>query len=225
MNLTELHASLNRQKGVFDRWAHSRLNEVENIRQKHQVDMKKASEEFEELKENQHKLLSEVEKLDSTIKEENQEAQDLLEKLTDKQRTTDLLPQEVQRLEDEVSLKEDLLSQREEEIGAQSDKVETKIRNLQKVADLYGDRLGLTFKHATKDEKNNALRIGFTQIDRRNPNKEFWFDVCVTAEEAYAIRNVSPSVQGIQALEDDLNEDSDFSKFVRRMRRKFKESV
>jgi len=55
MNLTELHASLNRQKGVFDRWAHSRLNEVENIRQKHQVDMKKASEEFEELKENQHK--------------------------------------------------------------------------------------------------------------------------------------------------------------------------
>lgn len=148
-----------------------------------------------------------------------------LSQLTDKQRTTDLWPQEVQRLEDEVSLKEDLLSQREEEIGAQSDKVETKIRNLQKVADLYGDRLGLTFKHATKDEKNNALRIGFTQIDRRNPNKEFWFDVCVTAEEAYAIRNVSPSVQGIQALEDDLNEDSDFSKFVRRMRRKFKESV
>ena len=148
-----------------------------------------------------------------------------LSQLTDKQKTTDLLPQEVQRLEDEVSLKEDLLSQREKEIGAQNDKVETKIRNLQKVADLYGDRLGLTFKHATKDEKNNALRIGFTQIDRRNPSKEFWFDVCVTSEEAYAIRNVSPSVQGIQALEDDLNEDSDFSKFVRRMRRKFKESV
>jgi len=55
MNLTELNASLNRQKGGFDRWAHSRLNAVESIRQKHQVDMKKASEEYEELKENHEK--------------------------------------------------------------------------------------------------------------------------------------------------------------------------
>ena len=55
MNLTELNASLNRQKGGFDRWAHSRLNAVESIRQIHQVDMKKASEEYEELKENHEK--------------------------------------------------------------------------------------------------------------------------------------------------------------------------
>jgi len=55
MNLTELSASLNRQKGGFDRWAHSRLNAVESIRQKHQIDMKKANTEYEELKENQEK--------------------------------------------------------------------------------------------------------------------------------------------------------------------------
>ena len=55
MNLTELHASLNRQKAGFDRWAHSRLNAVENIRQKHEVDMKNASSEYEDLQEKQHK--------------------------------------------------------------------------------------------------------------------------------------------------------------------------
>ena len=57
MNLTELHASLNRQKGGFDRWAHSRLNAVESIRQNHEVEMKKANVEYEELKENKQKYV------------------------------------------------------------------------------------------------------------------------------------------------------------------------
>ena len=55
MNLTELNASLNRQKGGFDRWAHSRLNAVETLRQKHQTDMKKANAEYEDLRELQDK--------------------------------------------------------------------------------------------------------------------------------------------------------------------------
>ena len=49
MNITELHANLNRQKSGFDRWAHSRLNAVESNRQKHEVEIKNASDEYEEL--------------------------------------------------------------------------------------------------------------------------------------------------------------------------------
>ncbi len=82
MNLAELNASLNRQKGGFDRWAHSRLNAVESVRQKHEVELRKATSEYEELKSCEEKLQQEVEGLDSSINQENKEAEDLLQKVS-----------------------------------------------------------------------------------------------------------------------------------------------
>ena len=50
MHLSELHASLNRSKAGFDRWAHNKLNAIEGLRQRHEAEVKKASVEIEELK-------------------------------------------------------------------------------------------------------------------------------------------------------------------------------
>ena len=83
------------------------------------------------------------------------------------------------------------------------------------------------FVHTPSDgsAEENALRIGFTQIDRRSPDRKFWFDVRIAGDDTYSVLRVSPEVAGVAELEKDLNEDQDFSRFVRRMRKKFKDSV
>mmetsp|Transcript_18293 Transcript_18293/g.37896 ORF Transcript_18293/g.37896 Transcript_18293/m.37896 type:complete len:237 (-) Transcript_18293:51-761(-) len=236
MNLAELNASLNRQKGGFDRWAHSRLNAVESVRQKHEVELRKATSEYEDLKASEEKLHAEVEGLDSSINQENKEAEELLEKLSYAKKSAQMLPEEVGRIRDEVSLKEDLLKQRKSETRHGAAAKQDRLGKLQRLAETYGQRLGLHFKHSAGDQEEspavsdngdsgNALRIGFTQIDRRNPDKTFWFDVRIREDDTYTIQQVVPQVEGLQELEQELNADNDFSKFVRKMRKKFKESV
>ena len=134
-----------------------------------------------------------------------------------------LLPEEIQRLKEEVSLKRDLLAQRESETKQEVHGKQTKLNSLQKLADFYGEKLGLNFQHANGE--TNALRIGFTQIDRRNPEKNFWFDVRIMEDDTYSIQKVVPEISGLSDLETELNTDNDFSKFVRQMRKKFKETV
>jgi len=147
-----------------------------------------------------------------------------------KQKSALLLPEEVNRLKDEVSLKVDLLQRRKDEASMAHSKTETKLQSLQKLSNLYGEKLGLHFVHTNSasgdaSDNDNALRIGFTQIDRRNPEKKFWFDVRIMSDDTYSVQDVSPQVNGVKDLEKELNADQDFSKFVRKMRRKFKESV
>jgi chromosome segregation ATPase len=224
MNITELHATLNSQKGGLDRWAHSRLNAVESNRQKHEVEIKNASEEYEELEEAEQKILSEVKNLNESIQEENKEAQELNQKLNLAKKSSTLLPEELRRLKDEVNLKRDLLQQRQAESQQENEGKQSKLSSLQALASFYGEKLGLNFQHSN-DQETNALRIGFTQIDRRNTDKNFWFDVRIMEDETYAIQQVVPEISGLKELEDELNADNDFSKFVRNIRKKFKETV
>jgi len=147
--------------------------------------------------------------------------------LEEKQRNAQLLPEEVSRLTEEVSLKADLVRQREQEQRDRHAKREEKLSSFQSLARLYGEKLGMHFVHTPSDgsAEENALRIGFTQIDRRSPDRKFWFDVRIAGDDTYSVLRVSPEVAGVAELEKDLNEDQDFSRFVRRMRKKFKDSV
>ena len=114
--------------------------------------------------------------------------------------------------------------QRATEAQQENEGKQSKLKSLQALADFYGEKLGLNFQHSN-DQETNALRIGFTQIDRRKPDKNFWFDVRIMEDETYAIQQVVPDISGLKELEDQLNADNDFSKFVRNIRKKFKEAV
>ena len=127
-------------------------------------------------------------------------------------------------MRDEVNLKRDLLQQRQAESQQENEGKQSKLSSLQALANFYGEKLGLNFQHSN-DQETNALRIGFTQIDRRNTDKNFWFDVRIMEDETYAIQQVVPEVSGLKELEAELNADNDFSKFVRNIRKKFKETV
>lgn len=64
----------------------------------------------------------------------------------------------------------------------------------------------------------------FTQVDAAHPDRRFCFNVRVTDTEAYEVDAVDPPVPGVDALVRELNRGNDFSAFVQRMRRIFKEN-
>ena len=71
--------------------------------------------------------------------------------LEEKQRNAQLLPEEVSRLTEEVSLKADLVRQREQEQRDRHAKREEKLSSFQSLARLYGEKLGMHFVHTPSD--------------------------------------------------------------------------
>lgn len=79
-------------------------------------------------------------------------------------------------------------------------------------------RLGLDFEKLGDDR----LRLVFTQVDARDPDRAFSFCVRVTDSDAYEVDDVTPAVGELPALVRTLNDGNDFSRFVQAMRRAFK---
>ena len=63
------------------------------------------------------------------------------------------------------------------------------------------------------------------QLDHRQPDRRFSFNVRVTDSEAYEVDSIDPPLPGIEAVVRALNEGNDFSSFVQRMRGRFKDLV
>ena len=137
------------------------------------------------------------------------------------QESAQLLAPELSRLEDQVRGKREALTRAQQDADREATSRRDKIAALQGASSMYGDRLGLSFQHTS----NEHLRIAFTQIDPHDPARSFCFDVSVGDDNRYAVQQVLPPVAGWRQLEEQVNQDSDFSAFVRRMRKLFKAAV
>ena len=82
-------------------------------------------------------------------------------------------------------------------------------------------RLGLDFERIQDDK----LRLVFTLLDPARPDAKCAFTLWVTPTEAYAVDDVEPALPAPQlaALLQELNAGNDFSGFVQKMRRAFKQ--
>jgi hypothetical protein len=79
-------------------------------------------------------------------------------------------------------------------------------------------RLGLEFEKINDDR----LRLVFTLIDPRAPEKKFSFTVKITDSDVYRVDTCEPAVPRLADLLNTLNETNDFSAFVQSMRSEFK---
>jgi len=82
-------------------------------------------------------------------------------------------------------------------------------------------RLGLDFERIQDDK----LRVVFSLLDPARPDAKFAFTLWVTPAETYAVDEVAPALPAPQlgALLQELNAGNNFSAFVQKMRRAFKQ--
>ncbi|CAI5722532.1 unnamed protein product [Hyaloperonospora brassicae] len=81
---------------------------------------------------------------------------------------------------------------------------------------------GLVFEHS----EVNRIVIRFTQIDAQDPSREFSFRITINPiTDRYIVDNCNEEVAALDELVTNLNESGDLARFVRSMRRQFKQLV
>ncbi|GBG26012.1 Kinetochore protein Spc25 [Hondaea fermentalgiana] len=108
------------------------------------------------------------------------------------------------------------LGAKEADIEAERETQQHRVAQLTRGATLY-KKLGLEFQR----DDNTRLRLSFTQIDPRDPDREFFFVIFVDKDDCYHVEQVEPAVGSISDLIRRVNATNDFSSFVRSMRTKF----
>jgi len=114
----------------------------------------------------------------------------------------------------------DKMKETEGKLGKSKEHQEMRLQQLTRGAKLY-KKMGLEFEK----EDGVRLRISFTQIDPKEPERFFSFYIIVDDKNVYHVERVEPSIGSISDLIKALNETNDFAKFILQMRCKFQELV
>jgi len=86
---------------------------------------------------------------------------------------------------------------------------------------LYKTRLGLEFERIGP----NRLRFIFTQVNKNKLEEKYTFSMFVTQDDKYHLEECAPVVDSalMAPMLEELNGGNDFGKFVREMRKRFKD--
>lgn len=67
----------------------------------------------------------------------------------------------------------------------------------------------------------SGLRLIFTNIDARSPERQFYIDLLVDGENQYHVTGCEPKIAGLDVMLEDVNKTNAFDRFVRNIRRQF----
>ncbi|KAL3661363.1 hypothetical protein V7S43_013568 [Phytophthora oleae] len=119
-------------------------------------------------------------------------------------------------VEEDAKLKE-LLADSQKQQTTQ----EQQLQELKQGLAMY-QRLGLFFEHAEADR----IVVRFTQIDAKNPSREFSFRITIDPiTDRYIVDACNEEVTSLNELVAELNKSGDLALFIRSMRRQFKHLV
>ncbi|KAJ3345940.1 kinetochore-associated Ndc80 complex subunit spc25 [Entophlyctis luteolus] len=137
--------------------------------------------------------------------------EDLEKKLCTSQTDRDALAESVAAMEREVQARKAALE------SARNLRLQSTKRSLPEAL-FYEEKLGLKIISLEPD----VLRFVFTNIDKSNYSREFWFVLDVSGEREYKLRECNPATPMVEAALEYLNETRDFYRFLKEMRQGFK---
>ncbi|XP_025096563.1 kinetochore protein Spc25-like [Pomacea canaliculata] len=109
------------------------------------------------------------------------------------------------------------INNEQESLSEQEQVVEKKLKEFTYGAELFRDRLGLTFKKT----HGNRLQVVFTCIDHKDPDSPFYFYVQVE-DGKYIISDCEPLVPDLDSLVEKLNRTNNLRSFMVAVRKRFK---
>jgi small-conductance mechanosensitive channel len=208
-------------KAALDQAITTKMNNVETMRRLYQQTYSAAQEQKQDLLNLERHHKQAAEQVKKNLDKENRDLENLqrnLDELKKKERSyvdkLEMTKREVRRAEQQLESKR---IEYEDEKKLKS----LHLSEATKAITLYRENLGLEFERVCEDK----LRFIFTLIDPKDVAREFWFTVFIDAAKHFHIEECQPPLDGLTEVEAELNRDSDFTAFIRKMRRKFKEKV
>ena len=215
---SNLSHELEKTNLAFNRWAEQQQHKLSS----NQANFQKREEE---LRYNLQALIENDVQLDMINKENNEIKLKYDAELLKHQGMVDKLKSQIKLLETQflkLTTEETLLSSQLSQTATEYTKLhETTLKSDNDVTmgvALYR-KLGLEFQKCP----NNAMKFTFTQIDARNPKREFYFSIYVDDQDVYQFVESSPEIEASKIIQmmEQINIDCDISVFVFKMRKAF----
>ncbi|GHJ89193.1 hypothetical protein NliqN6_5595 [Naganishia liquefaciens] len=218
-------ASVEKKIGTFlvsiDKWASEQKHilkemgihhhESIKIMEDSKVDLEREIEEERERERIMLKELEEEREHHANLQRYNQELQVAVNRATEQQTTLD---SELIKLRHEMmALKID--KQRQKKVLVEQKELDAP--EVQKVEYLLGWKIEAV--------KPTTIWNRFTQIDPKDPEREFSMLIDFSDGDRYAVPNCSPPLGGLQDLVAQLNEDRDLYTFIKRVRAGFRDQL
>jgi myosin heavy subunit len=219
---TNLRIELDKTNHVFQKWT----SDYGNWLDKHEQDYERVMEEVDATLQalrttDQH--LEESRALNDAIKQQQKkEIVQAHQQVEGYQRQLASLQQQLLHYQDEEHQNQERLEKLRQEHELLRQKVEHNLQDLTHGISHYA-KMGLEFQKADGD----SMKFIFTQIDRANPQRPFYFVMFVDENNTYRLVETSPELPTSQVagLLQTLNETNDISVFVYRIRCLFVRSL
>jgi predicted Mrr-cat superfamily restriction endonuclease len=184
----------------------------------HQVFIRRARDTIAELRTEQAELRIQAVSVEEEMNRGQQIVSSIKREINDLREQSSDLPKRLHEIRE-----------RENNIRAEVQRLEAEvekyvIKNEQDNSDLtqgviaFKNRLGLDFQRIGRDQ----LKINMTNIDQGDPDRVFSFAVQIDPDDRYHVILCEPELPNTELLVNELNENNEFSKFVRNMRKAFR---
>ena len=216
---SNLRLEVEKTNQAFNRWADGQADWLDSNGASFSQKMEESECTIISLKENERQLEDARDLNDSIKSRQNTEYEHYVAQVERYRQQKKTFEQHLRKLEEE-EMRE---SGRLEAVRAENDtlrkKMEHTLNDLTHGIKLY-QSLGLEFQKAEGD----CMKFIFTQVDPRDPQRQFYFLMFVDSHDMYQLVESNPVVSPayLKKAVDALNADNDIGKFVVNMRRYYR---
>lgn len=149
-------------------------------------------------------------KQNKLIQEKKDNVLKMIAEVKGKEQESEVLTAQIQDLKEEYARKK-------ETISTANKANEERLKQLQKSADLYRDRLGLEIRKIHGDK----LQFIFTSIDPKNPESPYMFSLSINEAKEYVVSDSSPHLECLAEFQEKVRKTNNFSAFLANVRKAF----
>ncbi|XP_052038586.1 kinetochore protein Spc25 [Apodemus sylvaticus] len=149
-------------------------------------------------------------KQNKLIQEKKDNVLKMIAEIKGKEQELEVLTANIQELKEEYARKK-------ETISTANKANEERMKQLQKSADLYRDRLGLEIRKIHGDK----LQFIFTSIDPKNPDSPYMFSLSINEAKEYEVSDCSPHLECLAEFQEKVRKTNNFSAFLANVRKAF----
>ncbi|XP_068734814.1 uncharacterized protein [Montipora capricornis] len=220
--LNKLTLNLKKVQEKFLQWTGDSLKKsLLEGKQNHEKNLLDRKERIQELEQSISRKQIQSEQNLEALRQRAEEVANLEKELRELQITGQCLAERRNETQKQLEETHCCVQKQQKEILAKEQSTSNKMQQFNKGTEHFKERLGLAFKKV--DDEN--LQFVFKYIDPEDEEKPFVFTVAITAQNKYSVTKCIPEVEGMEDMIHQLNATNNFSKFVRSMRKGFKETT
>lgn len=215
---SNLRIEIEKTNAAFSRWVDSKRSWLQTSKTSYKRQEEECIVTISSLKDHDTQL-SQFQKLNENIRAKQEDEIDRYRKQIDKLESQAVfLETQLEKFAKEEAVEYEKMNALREESAETQRKADKSMFDLTKGVQLYLN-LGLEFQKAP----NDCMKFIFTQIDPKNPSRQYYFSIFVDDEDKYQFVESYPSIDPstTKRLVDQLNKDTDISRFVVSMRKVF----